>query len=40
MARTAQDIRDSKGRYIRVTLLKKIKSICNRFLNKIDEWLK
>jgi len=40
MARTAQDIRDSKGRYIKVTVLTKIKAFCNRFMLKLDRWLK
>jgi len=40
MARTNQKVRDSKGRYIKVTLLTKIKSICNRFITKLEGWLK
>jgi len=40
MARIAQDIRDSKGRYIKVTVLLKIKSLCNRFMLKLERWLK
>ena len=40
MARTNQAVRDSKGRYIKLNLLNKIKYICNRIMLKLDTWLK
>lgn len=40
MARTNQTARDSKGRYLKITLLNQIKSICNRIMLKLDTWLK
>ena len=40
MARTNQTARDSKGRYIKLTVLNKVKSICNRIMLKLDAWLK
>ena len=40
MARTNQKTRDSKGRYIKVNVLNKVKSVCNRVMLKLDSWLK
>jgi len=40
MARTSQDIRDSKGRYIKITVLIKLKEFCNRLMLTLDRWLK
>jgi len=40
MARTNQTARDSKGRYIKVTILNKVKYFCNKFMMRIDKWLK
>jgi len=40
MARTNQKVRDSKGRYIKLTVLNQVKSICNRIMLKLDTWLK
>ena len=40
MARTNQKTRDSKGRYIKVSALNKVKSVCNRVMLKLDSWLK
>ncbi len=40
MARTNQTIRDSKGRYIKLTILNKVKFFCNMFMTKLDKWLK
>jgi len=40
MARTNQKVRDSKGRYLKLTLLNQVKSICNRIMLKLDAWLK
>jgi len=40
MARTAQNFRDRKGRYIKVTILNKVKYFCNFFITKIEKWLK
>jgi hypothetical protein len=40
MARTNQKVRDSKGRYIKLTVLNQVKSICNRIMLKLDAWLK
>jgi len=39
MARTNQKVRDSKGRYIKLTLLNKIKYLCNKFISRLDKWL-
>ena len=40
MARTNQTIRDAKGRYIKLTMLNKIKYFCNMFMTKIEKWVK
>ena len=40
MARTNQTIRDSKGRYIKLTVLNKIKYFCNAFMARIEKWTK
>ena len=40
MARTNQKARDSKGRYIKLTILNKVKYMCNIFMTKLDKWLK
>ncbi len=40
MARTNQAVRDSKGRYIKLNLLNKIKYMCNMMMTKLDKWLK
>ncbi len=40
MARTNQTVRDSKGRYIKLTMLNKIKYFCNHFSLKIEKWTK
>jgi hypothetical protein len=40
MARTNQKVRDSKGRYLKLTVLNQVKSICNRIMLKLDAWLK
>ena len=40
MAITNQKTRDSKGRYIKVNVLNKVKSVCNRVMLKLDVWLK
>jgi len=36
-ARTNQTVRDSKGRYIKLTVLNKFKYFCNFFSLKIEE---
>jgi hypothetical protein len=40
MARTTQGMRDSKGRYVKITILNKVKYFCNFFMTKIDKWAK
>ena len=40
MARTNQKVRDSKGRYIKLTLLNKFKYFCNKIMLRLDKWLK
>ena len=40
MARTNQKVRGSNGRYLKITLLNQVKSICNRIMLKLDAWLK
>ena len=40
MARTNQKVRDSKGRYIKLTVLNKVKYFCNKFMLKIEQWVK
>ena len=40
MARTDQKTRDNKGRYLKITILNKVKSVCNRIMLKLDSWLK
>jgi|SaaInlStandDraft_6_1057023.scaffolds.fasta_scaffold18854_5 hypothetical protein len=40
MARTTQNLRDSKGRYIKLTVLTKIKLMCNKFMSVIERWTK
>jgi len=40
MARTNQKVRDGRGRYIKLTILNKIKYFCNFFITKIEKWLK
>jgi hypothetical protein len=40
MARTNQAVRDSKGRYIKVTMLNKFKYFCNFLSLKIEKWTK
>jgi hypothetical protein len=40
VARTNQTVRDKRGRYIKLTLLNKIKYMCNMFMTKLDKWLK
>jgi hypothetical protein len=40
MARTNQKVRDSKGRYIKLTVLNKAKSFCGVVAGKLDKWLK
>jgi len=40
MARTNQKVRDKNGRYIKVTILNKVKYFCNKFMMRIDKWLK
>ena len=40
MARTNQTVRDSKGQYVKLTVLNKIKYFCNVIMTKIEKWLK
>jgi len=40
MARTNQKVRDSKGRYIKLTLLNKVKYFCNAMMTRIERWTK
>ena len=40
MARTNQTARDSKGSYIKLTVLNKFKYFCNYFSLKIEKWTK
>ena len=40
MARTTQNLRDSKGRYIKLTILSKLKLFCNKFMLKVEAWTK
>ena len=40
MARTNQKVRDSKGRYLKITVLNQVKLMCNRVMLKLDTWLK
>ena len=39
MARTNQTVRDSKGRYVKLTILNKIKYFCNMFMSRIERWI-
>jgi hypothetical protein len=38
--RTGKIIRDRNGRFLKVTILNKIKYFCNFFMAKIDKWAK
>ncbi len=40
MARTNQKVRGRNGRYLKITVLNQVKSICNRIMLKLDTWLK
>ena len=40
MARTNQTVRDSKGRYIKLTILNKIKYFCNAVMIRLEKWAK
>jgi len=40
MARTNQTVRNSKGQYVKLTILNKVKYFCNFFMTKIDKWAK
>ena len=40
MARTDQKTRSRNGRYLKVSALNKVKSVCNRVMLKLDVWLK
>ena len=40
MARTDQKTRGRNGRYLKITVLNKVKSVCNRIMLKLDAWLK
>ena len=40
MARTNQTVRDSKGRYIKLTILNKIKYFCNAVMIRLEKWVK
>ena len=40
MARTNQTARDSKGRYIKLTVLNKFKYFCNAMMTRIEKWTK
>ena len=40
MARTSQNLRDSKGRYIKLTIMIKIKRLCNKIMVAIEGWIK
>ena len=40
MARTDQKVRNSKGQYVKLTILNKLKYFCNFFMIKIEKWLK
>jgi hypothetical protein len=37
MARTTQNFRDRKGRYIKITVLNKIKLFCNTVITKLEK---
>jgi hypothetical protein len=38
MARTTQGMRDSKGRYVKITILNKIRYLCNIISSKLEKW--
>jgi len=38
--RTGKIIRGRNGRFLKVTILNKIKYFCNFFMTKIETWLK
>jgi len=38
MARTNQTVRNSKGQYVKLTVLNKIKYFCNVIMAKIEKW--
>jgi len=40
MARTNQKTRNAKGQYVKLTILNKVKYFCNKFMMRIDKWLK
>ena len=40
MARTNQKTRNAKGQYVKLTILNKVKYMCNIFMTKLDKWLK
>ena len=40
MARIMQHMRNAKGRYVKITVLNKVKYFCNKFMLKIDQWIK
>ena len=40
MARTDQKTRGRNGRYLKITVLNKVKSVCNRIMFKIDALIK
>jgi len=40
MARLTQHMRNSKGRYVKITILNKVKYFCNKLMVKIERWIK
>jgi hypothetical protein len=40
MARKTQGMRDSKGRYVKITILNKIRYFCNMMSLKLEKWQK
>ena len=40
MARTNQAVRDSNGRYIKLTILNKAKYFCNKIMLRLDKWIR
>jgi len=40
MARKSQNLRDKKGRYIKLTVMIKLKRLCNKIMGAIENWIK
>lgn len=40
MARINQRVRNSKGQYVKLTVLNKVKYFCNAVMSKLDKWIR